>query len=265
MTEEIRKQAGTIFEDIFKNKRYSKEINFIQKSLGISKKEVKKAWIYWDTGIREYSNEIYSSESMRFVMYLHNLLNGNWHEKRQKIILNYLEELSPKSICEIGFGVPQKYVREFLSDKRIKIILADFEKTSIKFAENIFSFWNICWKENITLLEFNMSTDSLPLKQDVYIFQDSIEHSASPTDTLKKFVASADTRANFLFSLPVEIESPIPEHHICWKNKHEIKKWLSECGLKIVKYKKIEMNKDLDLFSHFLHPDFHEVIIWAKK
>lgn len=261
----IEQKVRTLFDSVLTNENYFKEIDALQKILGITRKQIEAAWLYWDTAIQKYSNEVYTSDSLRFAMHLHNYLEGSWHEKRQVIILNYLETINPHAICEIGFGVPQKYVHKFLSDERKKIVLADFEDTSIKFAKSILSLWSIEWKERAILLLFDMNKDNIPPKQDVYIFQDSIEHAVNPTEILSKFVSSANTGAHFLFSLPIEIENPIPEHHICWKDHEEVIQWLKDCGLEVLRYEKIPMNRNIDIFAQSLHPDFCEIVILAKK
>lgn len=261
---ELEIKVEELSHSIFSDKTFSEEINFLQKELGVTKKQVIAAWLFWDTAIRKYSNEVYSSKALRFVMHLHNYLPDSWHYKRQEIVLKYLQRIGPKTICEIGFGVPQKYVRHFLP-KDIKIFLGDYEQSSLTFARKLLGYWNKDWQEKVDLEIFDLNKDSLPKGYEIYIFQDSIEHANNPTKTLQKYVSSVPKEAIFIFSLPIEIENPIPEHHILWKNEADILDWLKKCDLDVTEHETITMNQDVDIFSLSLHPEFREVVILARK
>ena len=161
-------------------------------------------------------------------------------------------------------GKEGKVVKEYLK-KDVKIMLGDFDQTSIGFAEKVISHWEPDWKQKVSLSKFDLNKDRLPPDHDVYIFQDSIEHADNPSLVLKNFVSDATIKANFIFSLPIEIENPIPEHHIFWKNTNEAMNWLEKCGLEIISNESVKMNKEVDIYSTFLHPDFSELIVLARK
>lgn len=171
---------------------------------------------------------------LRLVMHLHNYLAGSWHEKRQSLVLHYLDAIQAKHICEIGFGVPQRYVRSFLPRPEARLLLADFEASSLSFAQHLLSYWNHGWRQRIDLCLFDMNCDLLPEGFDGYLFQDSIEHALDPSATLRRFVEAVQVGTSLLFSLPIEIEHPVPEHHICWSNEEEVYAWLERAGLSIV-------------------------------
>jgi len=82
---------------------------------------------------------------------------------------------------------------------------------------------------------------------DLYIFQDSIEHSLDPTACLKEYVRRSQENAKFIFSLP--IGPMIPQHYIAWETEEEILSWLQGAGLKIHKNSLISMNPAVDLFA----------------
>ncbi|MGV8130927.1 MAG: hypothetical protein ACP5N7_02380, partial [Candidatus Pacearchaeota archaeon] len=237
----------------------------LQHKFNISTEQIIEAWIYWDTGIKKYSNQVYSSHALRVVMHLHNYLAGSWHEKRQKIVLEYLDKINSFSICEIGFGVPQKYVQELLSKDNTKLLLTDFEQTSLDVATSILDRWNSDWKSKVDLQIFDLNKHSLPAGYDTYVFQDSIEHADDPTAVLNKYVQSTPEGTYFIFSLPIEIENPIPEHHILWENEDNVLEWLKSAGLTIIDYQPVSMNKNVDIYSLFLHPEFRELLIFARK
>ena len=262
---DIEEKVEKLFNTILSDKRYLNEMEYLQSGLSVTKEQIIASWLYWDTAIRKYSNEVYSSEALRIVMHLHNYLVGSWHEKRQEIVLGYLKNIGSKSICEIGFGVPQKYVKEFLNVEGVKVFLGDYEKSSLHFAEKLLNFWNKDWQRKIHLAIFDMNTDSLPSGYNTYIFQDSIEHAINPSEILNKFVDATPKNTNFIFSLPIEIKNPIPEHNIFWKNEEEVFDWLKKSKLEIVASDTIKMNKEVDIFSLSLHPDFREVVVLARK
>lgn len=261
---EIESKISKLLDLTINDPIHKDEVDFLMKEFGITKDQLFASWIYWDTSIKEYSNEVYSLESMRLVMHLHNYLKESWHEKRQEFVLKSLNIIDPKSICEIGFGTPQKYVKKYLKSD-VKIMLGDFDDSSIRFAEKVISYWEPDWKQKVSLNRFDLNKDRIPPDYDVYMFQDSVEHADSPSDVLKKYVSDATTKAYFIFSLPIEIENPIPEHHIFWKDRNEILNWLEKCGLEIVNDELIKMNKEVDIYSLCLHPDFSELVVLARK
>lgn len=261
---ELEIKIENFLDSILLDKEIFNEISFLQKELGISRKQIIASWLFWDTGIRKYSNEVYASEPLRLVMHLHNQLAHSWHVTRQEIVLRYLKIANPKFICEIGFGVPQKYVKSLLHTEAL-IFLGDYEPSSLTFAKKLLEYWNKDWQEKITLKMFDLNKNVLPQEYDVYIFQDSIEHASNPTETLSQYVASVPPNTHFIFSLPIEIENPIPEHHIVWKNEKAIFDWLQTSGLNIVEHETVRMNRDIDIFSFLFHPEFREVVILARK
>ncbi|QQS15694.1 MAG: hypothetical protein IPK84_05025 [Candidatus Moraniibacteriota bacterium] len=177
-----------------------------------------------------------------------------------------MQDTDLSSVCEIGFGVPQRYVRYLLQGKQTKrIVLADFEVSSIKFAQAVLSFWEELWKEKVSFLQFDMNNDDFPHEHETYILQDSIEHAFDPTSTLRRFVSSINTSSNILFSLPIEIENPIPEHHIYWKDESQVIAWLESCGLMVSRYEVIAMDRKVDIFARSLHRDFREIVVQTKK
>lgn len=262
--EELIERIDTLFRSIILNEKHKREIEHLEQVLSLSQEHIYAAWLLWDAKKRTYSNEVYSSDAMRLVMHLHNYLVGSWHEKRQAIVLKYLQQVKAKRICDIGFGTPQEYVRHFLHDSGTEILLTDFERSSLSFAKMILDYLNDDWKSRITLDLFDLNKDNLPKNFDAYLFQDSIEHADNPSETLYRYVAQMLKGTRVLFSLPIEIENPVPEHHIYWKNEAEIITWLKKAGLSTISYETIYMNKEVDIFSLFLHPDFRELVLLAE-
>lgn len=262
---EAKQKVEVLLETVLSNPKYAEEIAYLQRELDVTKEHIIASWIYWDFAIQTYSNEVYSSEALRLVMHLHNCLKGSWHEKRQEIISVYLRKVAPQSICEIGFGVPQKYVKEFLATENVRMCLGDYEQSSLTFAKKLLTYWNTNWEQKIKLMIFDLNIDTLPKNYDVFVFQDSIEHADNPSEILQKYTDSAHTGTYFIFSLPIEVKNSIPEHNICWQNEQEALAWVKNAGLNILAHSPIQMDKDIDLFAGSLHIDFREVAILARK
>ncbi len=263
--EELIRKIDTLFESLLLSEKHRGEIEYLKKVLSISRSQIYATWLLWDAKKRTYSNEVYSSDALRLVMHLHNYLEGSWHKKRQTIVLDYLQRVKAKKICDIGFGTPQKYVQRFLESQETEIFLMDFEESSLSFAEKVLDYWSQNWRKNVTLGLFDMNTDELPKGFDSYLFQDSIEHADDPSEALHRFVEQMPKGTNVIFSLPIEIENPVPEHHIYWKNEEEIVAWLERAGLSAISHETILMDKNVDLFCLSLHPDFREVVLEARK
>jgi hypothetical protein len=261
----MKNKIDNFINSIYADEVLASEVAHLQQTLQITNEQVAASWLLWDTAIRSYSNDVYSSEALRLVMHLHNYLKGSWHVKRQEVVLRYLQQIKTDSICEIGFGTPQKYVRELLKLPAIRILLGDFEQSSIEFAANVLGHWDVNWKDKVSLTLFDLNKNDLPGGYQTYIFQDSSEHANNPTGVLQKYVSSVPAMTYFIFSLPIEIENPIPEHHICWENEDQVLQWLENAGLEILQSETIHMNKEVDIFSLSLHPEFREIVILARS
>lgn len=250
---------------IMNHPEHKKEIDYILKNLNLAKEKIVQAYLDYDMDISVYKNEIYKSVSMRIVLHIHNLLNGSWHQKRQKEVLKILNEMDDiKTIVDMGFGTPQKYVKDFvLKNKEMKLTLVDFYDSSIKFGEILLNFWDNSWKNQISFKILDMNSHKFIGKFDVYIFQDSIEHVNNATKYLKKTVKHSPKNASFIFSLPVG--PPPPVHTIAWYSIKDIKKWLEKCGLKVNKTKRINLNKKVDLFAEPFEKGSYELIVECKK
>lgn len=259
----IQREIKTIAEEIIH--LHKDEVDYLCKSLHISTEDVIQAWVIWDTGINEYDNSVYSSNATRVAMHLHNYIQGNWHDKRQQMVLELIQEIKPKNIAEIGFGTPQRYVTEYVLKNNTQLSLLDFDDESLIFAKYFLDTKSDSWKKNITLRKYNMNSEKKVENCDLYIFQDSIEHAESPTEYLHKVVSEAQVSSYFILCIPIEVDKGVPEHNMFWKDAIHALDWVKESGLSIKKYVEIEMNPDLDLFAKFLHPDFKELLVLAQK
>ncbi len=260
-TKKILKKYNLIrfANSIFHDKENSLELNLLLDTLGLQKEEVIQAYVDYDLDIFAFSNEIYDSLKIRFVMHMHNLLKGSWHQDRQKTTLEFIKKCNPKTVVGMGFGEPSLYVKNALSQKAPKITLCDYSDTAFIFAETLLKQWSSSWNQTISFKKLDMESGEYAGDFDAYIFQDSIEHVSTPTSFLKKYVRSSPKNANFIMSLP--IGPIIPSHYIAWSTDQEAIDWLSFCGLKIQLSKKIYTNPKVDLFAN--EPDFNVYNLFA--
>lgn len=240
-------------------------ISALCEKLNTTPEEVVRAWVVWDTSINEYDNSIYTSNAMRIAMHLHNNVRGSWHDKRQSKVIDLIKQITPSSIVEVGFGTPQRYVTEYVFENHISLTLLDFDDESLDFAKAFLDTKSDNWSEHISLRKYDMNSKEPIGEFDLYIFQDSIEHSNEPTSYLKSVVSTAKPNSHFIFCIPIEIDKAVPEHHIFWRNTNHALEWIVQQGLQVISHSEIEMNSELDLFAKFLHPDFKEVLILAQK
>jgi hypothetical protein len=260
---EHEEQVAKLFDELAAQKQYHDEISYLMGELDVTRDDAIAAWLFYDLAIRDYSNEAYKSSALRLVMHLHNFLVGNWHDIRQATILKYLAGRSPASICEIGFGTPQRYVSELAGTTRI--MLCDYETASLDFARQVLSFRHDDGLDRVTLQRHDMNKDALPADFNAYLFQDSIEHAIEPTETLQSYVESTAVGTDFVFSLPIEIGEPIPGHFISWPAEDKALTWLESTGLTVLDSTVINFNRGLDLHSHRLHPVSRQIAVLTTK
>ncbi|MEU7768742.1 hypothetical protein AB0B25_27040 [Nocardia sp. NPDC049190] len=257
--------VANLLDSLLRVPEHRAEIEYLQHRLSVSREEIIAAWLFYDLSITSYSNEAYSSTVLRLAMHLHNSLVGNWHDRRQATVVEYLSRISPTTICEIGFGTPQRYVREFLGGSGTAMALCEYDTGSLEFAATVLEHWRPDWADSVTLLRHSMDDDPLPSGYSVYIFQDSIEHALRPTETLRSYVDGVPVGTHFIFSLPVEVDHPIPGHHISWTEENAVIDWLSTAGLTVLDKEVICFRSGLDLHSHCLHPDTRQLVTLAVK
>lgn len=262
-TEKESKLRG-FAKSVISNSKYKNEIKYILNELNLSEEEVIQAYINYDLDVFTYSNEVYESLAMRVVLHLHNLLTGSWHQDRQRAIFDMLKDIKTKSIVDVGFGVPTRYVREYiLKDKDTRLTLVDLYESAFIFSKALLQYLDPDWQKTITFKESDMDTQEFVGEFNCYIFQDSIEHTKKPTDYLQKTIKLSPSNAKFVMSIP--IGSPVPVHYIAWRNKNEAKEWLQKCGLKVDKSEKVFVNPEVDLFAEQLGEEFYNLIVQCSK
>lgn len=227
---------------------YKKELELLAKKLKILESEIVEGFIRYNLDLKAYGNEIYQSIPARMVVYIHKLIKNSWHEYGQNIFAELLEEIQPKTVADIGFGVPTLYIKKAIANKIPRLTLFDLNNSAFTFAKEVFGFWDKQWQQTITFKQIDMESFEFVGDFELYIFQETIEHVSNPSLYLSKHVNLSRSTAKFLFSMP--IGPLIPSHYISWHSRFEALKWLEEHGLKILFDKPISINPNIDLFAN---------------
>ena len=260
---EKEKKLREIANSVFEYPESQEELNYLLRNLNLTKKEVISAYLKYDMDITSYENEIYESLAMRMVLYLHYLLKRSWHQDRQNSILKMVEKANPKSIVDMGFGAPTKYLKEYVLPKKKKIVLVDLYESAFEFSTALFDYLEGDWKKFISFRKIDMNTHEYPGDFDCYIFQDSIEHVQDSGRYLSKIVKQSPENSKFIFSLPI---GPLMEcHTIFWDSEKEASQWLNGCGLKIIELENVYTNKEVDLFTEQIEEEFYNLVVLCEK
>ena len=221
-------------------------------------------YVNYDLDVFDYENEIYEPIAMRLVLHVHSLLDGSWHQNRQNIILEFLKKIDFNTAVDIGFGVPTKYLRSYLANKSTKkFTLVDLYDSAFDFAKALLPKFSNSWKKTINFGKVDMNEMNYIGDYEVYLFQDSIEHTKDPTTYLKKTVSSSPENSKFILSLP--IGPTVPCHYIEFKDKNSAIKWLEDSGLRIEESKDAFVNPKVDLFATDLDEKFYNFIVSCSK
>ena len=239
------------------------DIKYILSNLKLTEEEIIKAYVNYDLDIYAYENEIYESISMRVVLHLHNLLKESWHQDRQNTILEMVKKVKPETIIDMGFGVPTRYIRRYVLDEKIKLVLLDMYESAFEFSEILLDYLYKSWKEFISFKKLDMNANQYPGDFGLYLFQDSIEHVGDSTGYLSKIVNQSPNASKFILSLP--IGPKVPVHTISWNNEKEARDWLRKCGLKPIFSKKVFINPKVDLFAEQFNEKFYNLIVLCDK
>ncbi|MDP2628740.1 MAG: hypothetical protein Q8P15_02485 [Nanoarchaeota archaeon] len=256
----LREFAKSVINDL----RCKKEIKYFLRYFRLGEEQLIQEYVNYDLDVFDYENEIYESIVMRLVLYIHNLLDGSWHQDRQNTILEFLKKINFETAVDVGFGVPTKYIKHYILNKSAKkFTLVDLYDSAFDFAKVLLFRWSKTYKKTINFEKVDMNNMEYIGDYDVFLFQDSIEHTKNPTGYLKKTVFLSPESSKFILSLP--IGPSVPSHYIEFKNKEVAIKWLENSGLKIEESKDIFVNPKVDLFASDLDKKFYNFIVLCSK
>ncbi len=259
----LRKKINSALEDISEDPLW----NHLMKRFHLTPRDVAETYFQYEYDVYSFGNEIYNSIEMRFVLYLLSIKPGSWHVKEQSIVDDWLHKLCPCNMVDIGFGVPQKYHFDRLSDnKKGTITLVEANQLALDFAKEMFTFQTPEMK-NIKLLngDFFESAinDKLSEVPNVWIFLDSLEHFKNPEDILNKCVSTSEMDTHYVFSLP--LGERVSAHTLSWENKEEAFEWLNNKGFHILDSYTLHPNPEIEWFIHSLNEKIKELLILAKR
>ncbi|MEK7662020.1 MAG: methyltransferase domain-containing protein [Patescibacteria group bacterium] len=264
MDKEIKKEKLIKFaKSVLADPEHSDELKQLLIRLLLTEDVVIQTYVNYDLDIFAYKNEIYESLPMRFVLYMHNVLRGSWHIERQQLLFDLVKKHSPKTLADVGFGIPGKYTKEYVLKERCKTILLDCFPSALQFAKELLALWDTSWNKTIELREYNMDTLESPGQYDGYIFWDSIEHTKDPTKYLQMIVKASPANATFFFSIP--IGPPVPVHFMSWETEAVAEKWLNDNGLQVLSRRTVQSNPQVDLFADSFTEPFYNLIVDCKK
>lgn len=262
---EIKKsKLRELVNSVLRHPLYRVQLTELKNKLGLTESEIIQGFLDYNMDIFAFDNEVYDSVVNRYVLHVHNLLEGSCHQDKQKTIIDLLAQIKPKNVVDIGFGVPSRYVQKLvLESHAFKLTLCDLYDMAFQFASALLNQWDPAWQKIISFKQADMKDVHLIGEYDTYLFQESIEHVQDPTACLKDYVKLSPHDAKFILYLP--INAPIPAHFIVWEDDNAAELWLESCGLKIEKKIYIRPNKKVDLFAESLDIDHRNIVFLCSK
>jgi len=255
----------TLLNEVLESDQHRSEIEEILSIVKIPKQHVIDEFLYYNLDVLHYNgNEIYESLGNRVVLHIHNLIKDSWHQERQDTVTEFIEEIHPEKMVDVGFGVPSKYVKKIVLEKKKTLLtFVDLYDAAFKFAEALLMYWQKNWYEHIEFKTLDINSGYFVGFYDLYLLQDVIEHAFDPAGFLIEQIKSSYPEAVFIISLPI---GPIlPYHYISWNSDQTALKWLENCGLQIKKKKSVYVNPKIDLFSEQLGDKFHDLYTLCIK
>ncbi|MCK4609096.1 MAG: hypothetical protein KAT71_06420 [Gammaproteobacteria bacterium] len=240
-------------------------VSQIAKRLAVTQQDIINEFLDYNLNVHaDKGNAVYEPLVNRFVLHIHNLLDGSWHIDRQAVVSEMVQSAHPATMADIGFGVPSQYTKQLvLGKKNIKLTFFDLYDSAFIFAENLLTLWDENWRQHISLQKTDMNTKEYIGDFDLYLLQDAIEHTTDPKGYLSMLINKSRPQAKFIISLPI---GPIfPRHYMAWKSDAEAEEWLKKCGLKIEQQQNVYVNPDIDLFAKQLSPDYHDLYALCSK
>lgn len=258
-----RKLIAYLFS-VLHNPFYKKQLYSLMAKFNLTETDVINSYLDYNLDIYQSDNSIYDSVVNRMVLHIHNLILDSWHQDRQEVITNYIQNIQPQTVVDIGFGVPSRYLKEIiLNQKNIKATLCDLFDSAFNFASALLEQWDTKWQDIISFKKVDMNNAWEIGNFDVYLFQDSIEHVKEPTKCLTEYIKYSPANAKFILSLPI---GPLfPRHYIAWLNDQDAYDWLKKCGLTIIETQSVWVNLKVDLFAEQLGEDYHNLIVLCSK
>ena len=238
-------------------------LQHLQISLGISRAQIEKGCLHYTLESFESDNDIYADVATHVAMWIEYQNPRGIHARRQSLVLHELQQALPRSIADIGFGAPTRYVHDFvLATPGVVVDLLDKYPAAIEVGRSLLEYFGAGSQGAVRFGLHDMDVDLPVGDRDCYLLLDSIEHAAEPTRYLRATVSVARARALFLFHLP--IGPLIPSHSMAWENDREARLWLESLGLRVDRTEFNSPNPQVDLFAGN-GVDLKDLFVVARK
>lgn len=236
----------------------------LQKALQCSDSEILAMFVFYDTFVSQYGNEVYDNIAIRFVQYLHSIDVESWHYKKACLVSEIIFSSPRTEIIDFGFGIPGAYVAKLLNRADgPTVMLVDAYESAALFAAEFLRIKSGNWRDSVQLRTRRLENRFALGRYDCMVLLDVLEHAANPSATATRLVNSAESEVEFIICLPVgEI---VPVHSISWDSVRAIKRWLLDHGLRVVEEHFLEPNPNADLFARGLKGSFGEFLVRARK
>ena len=238
-------------------------LQHLQVSLGISRAQIEAGCLHYTLESFESDNDIYADVATHVAMWIEYQNPRGIHARRQSLVLHELQQALPRSIADIGFGAPTRYVRDFvLATPGVVVDLLDKYPAAIEVGRSLLEYFGAGSQGAVRFGLHDMDADPPLGGRDCYLLLDSIEHAAEPTRYLRATISVARARALFLFHLP--IGPLIPSHSMAWENDREARLWLESLGLRVDRTEFNSPNPQVDLFAGN-GVDLKDLFVVARK
>lgn len=268
LTERIHRDLLNLIDATLADEETGPRIQKLLDHFKISVDELKKEVLAYtlDKDDELYGNEQYREIAARLTLYFHNLVHGTYHHNRHNLVLSFLRKARPKRFIDIGYGSPGSYLFSYLQENtEAAVVLADQDRSAEIFAQQVFLNEAPKLLNRVHFLTYNMDSQKYPGDFDAYLYLDSVEHTKSPTNYLKKVVQRAQPRSHFIFSLPICEGADEIFHYYEWLNDEDAKKWVTDTGLKILDEGFAYPNPAVDFFAELIPGGYHNYLVLAQK
>lgn len=267
--EKIRSKLLNLIKVTLSDKKVGSKIRKLLMIHNASVKELEQEVLAYtldkvDSG---YKNDRYKRTIARLTLYFHNNVTGTYHKKRHRLVESFLNKANPKSLMDIGYGVPGSYLINYLKKhSNCGAILLDQDSTAEGFAKTVLKVEAPKILHRINFQVYDMNSKVYPGDADVYLYLDSIEHTKNPTTYLNKIVSKVKIGSYFIFSLPIGSMKGMEGFHFAeWLSDKDAKQWVKSAGLKIIKEGTAYPNPKVDFFAKLTLGGYHNYLVLCRK
>jgi len=188
---------------------------------------------YRYSSFTEVANSVYFNDAY-MSLYMHGVLFTLFFWPNHLALFRYFRDTVPKdkpgTYLEIGPGHGYFLMTAMERTAYANFVAIDLSKTSIRQTKSLVNLKNTGKKIQLhcaDFLQFPLSSSSF----DAIIMGEVLEHVENPQDFLKKIATLAKSNA-YIF-ITTCINAPMTDHIYLFKNRAQLEKLFSDCGLRI--------------------------------